>query len=149
MQTRYLLSEEAQAAAQVQTQGAAKEVKTPQQVGEALFPFSRHRLSDKWGSVASDAGKLAKPISTDSATQPCMRMCVRVCVRVCVHVCACVCLCVCVCMCVCVHACVYPHTFVCVCVCVRLCLCMCVRVCVCFAAPQTLQWCEWYWSRLC
>lgn len=33
MQTRYLLSEEAAAAAQVQTQGAAKkEVKTPQQV---------------------------------------------------------------------------------------------------------------------
>ncbi|KAF5828012.1 hypothetical protein DUNSADRAFT_18361 [Dunaliella salina] len=36
-ETRYLLSEEAAAAAQVQTQGAAKEVKTPQQAD--LWPF--------------------------------------------------------------------------------------------------------------
>jgi hypothetical protein len=73
MQTRYLLSEEAQAAAQVQTQGAAKEVKTPQQVGEALFPFSRHRLSDKWGSVASDAGSEAKPEARAHSCGDCVK----------------------------------------------------------------------------
>lgn len=38
-QARYLLSEEATVAQQVQTQGQAKEVKSPQAVGRVLHPF--------------------------------------------------------------------------------------------------------------
>jgi len=65
--------------------------------------------NDKWGSVASDAEKLAKPISTISAARACMCMwyvfCVCACVRVRVCVCVCVCVCTCVYVCVCLYVC--------------------------------------------
>jgi len=63
----------------------------------------------KTSEGASDAVKLAKPITR--TTFACIRMCV--CVSVCAHVCACVCMCVCVrarlCACVFVRA----HMYVC------------------------------------
>jgi len=56
-------------------------------------PHSRPDKKGKRGSVASDAEKLVKPISTVSATRA--------------RMCTCVCMCVCACVCyVFVHACV-------------------------------------------
>ena len=76
-------------------------------------------LLDKCGSVASDAEKLAKPITRVT--------------------CACICMCACECVCVCVCAGVCVHMCVCACVPVYLCVCMCARVCVC--APVCIRTC--------
>jgi hypothetical protein len=60
-------------------------------------------------------------------------------------------MCLCMPVCICTHLCMCAHTCVCMCVCVRACVRTPVSAqsCGCLAAPQTLQWYAWHWSRLC
>jgi hypothetical protein len=98
------------------------------------------------GSVASDAEKLAKPITR--ATCECVCMCTSMCV--CVRVCACVCLCVwafvCVRVFVRVHVLCEPVNIrarlcLCVCMCAHACVCMCMCACVCAYVRASLYVC--------
>ena len=100
--------------------------------------------NNKRGCVASDAEKLAKPITHATCACICLCVCVSVCARM--HVCMCVC------------ACVFVHT--CACVCVRAHVCVCVRahVCVCAGTPVCVSCCPTdaavvcmalCWSSLC
>jgi len=100
----------------------------------SVFPY-------KWGSVASDTEKLAKPITR--ATYACICMCACVCL--CVWMCACVSVGVCVPVILRVHACMCSCAFVCVgmCACVWVCVWLCVCVRLCLVASQTLQYCSW------
>ena len=96
-------------------------------------------LQDKCGSVASDAEKLAKPITRSTCACICMCACEYVCAYACTCVFVCVCardcvpVCICVCMCalvyVCVRICVYSRMRLCLYVCACVCACVCVCAC--------------------
>jgi hypothetical protein len=91
------------------------------------------RGENKWGSVTSDAEKLAKPINNVIATRPCMCMCVCV-------LCVCVCMCVCVCVPVCIRTRLYVY------VCVRASVYVCVPCCPTDAGMVCMALC---WIRFC
>ena len=104
--------------------------------------------NNKRGCVASDAEKLAKPITHATCTCICMCafecacMCVCVCAPLCLGICMCAHACVCMrlCMCACTPVCIHAHACVCLCVRMRMRVSVCVCAYVC-ALLQMLQWC--------